>query len=50
MWLTQTGAKTKTEVGTERFCKGLSHVNETVSQVGAKTERNAGIESFCKEL
>ncbi len=50
MWLTQTGVKTESEIGTERFCKRLTHKNETVSQVGAKTVLDAGIVSCCKEL
>ncbi|MFO0001488.1 MAG: hypothetical protein ACK559_10175, partial [bacterium] len=49
MRLSQTRAKTETEIGTERFCKGQTHKNETVSQVGPKTESEIGIERGCKE-
>ncbi len=48
--VSQVGAKTESEIGIERFCKGLTHKSETVSQVGAKIERDTGIESCCKEL
>ncbi len=37
-------------MGTERFCKRLTHKSETVSQVGAKTESEIGNERFCKGL
>ncbi len=43
-------AKTESEIGTERFCKGLTYKSETVSQVGPKTESEIGIERFCKGL
>ncbi len=48
--MSQVGAKTESEIATERCCKGLIQENETVSQVGAKTVLDAGTESCCKEL
>ncbi len=44
------GAKTESEIGTERFCKGQTHKSETVSQVGVKTESEIATERLCKGL
>ncbi len=49
MWLTQTGVKTETEMGTERFCKRLTHKSEAVSQVGAKTESEIGMRGAVRD-
>jgi hypothetical protein len=37
-------------MGTERFCKRLTHKSETVSQVGTKTGSEIATERFCKGL
>jgi hypothetical protein len=44
--VSQVGAKTESEIGIERFCKGLTHKNESVSQVGPKTESEIAIETL----
>jgi hypothetical protein len=46
--VSQVGAKTESDIGNERFCKGLTHKSETVSQVGPKTESEIGIQRGCK--